>query len=75
MKDFKETSPQFTLETLCGITPEDARRVAQALRNEAHRLEDESERACEKGFDNYGTLLWEECFLHNKLAGFFSPLG
>jgi hypothetical protein len=53
------------------ITPEDARRVAQALRNEAHRLENESERACEKGFDDYGTLLWEECSVHNELAGYF----
>jgi|694.fasta_scaffold71348_11 hypothetical protein len=53
------------------LTPEDARRVAQALRNEAHQLENESERACEKGFDDYGTLLWEECSVYNELAGYF----
>jgi hypothetical protein len=57
------------------ITPEVALRVAQALRNEAHQLENESERACEKGFDDYGTLLWKECSLHNKLADYFYPLG
>jgi hypothetical protein len=65
------TTPKIKYE----ITPEDARRVAQALRNEAHQLENESERACEKGFDDYGTFLWEECSLHNKLADYFYPLG
>jgi hypothetical protein len=53
------------------LTPEDARRVAQALRNEAHQLENESERACEKGFHDYGTLLWKECSIHNELSDLF----
>jgi len=43
-------------------------RVIQALRNEAHNLTLESQRACEKGCREYGTLLWEECAIHNDIA-------
>jgi hypothetical protein len=46
----------------------DWRKVIQALRNEAFHLSQESHRACEKGSRDYGTMLWEECSLHNALA-------
>jgi hypothetical protein len=51
--------------TLC---QEDWQRVIQALRNEAYNLTQESNRACEKGARDYGTLLWEECAAHNAIA-------
>jgi hypothetical protein len=54
----------YTL-TLC---QEDWRRVIQALRNEAYQLTQESNRACEKGAETYGTLLWEETAILNDIA-------
>lgn len=51
--------------TLCKA---DWQRVVQALRNEAYQLTQESNRACEKGSIDYGTLLWEECAYHNAVA-------
>ena len=51
--------------TLC---QEDWQRVIQALRNEAYNLTQESNRACEKGARDYGTLLWEECAYYNALS-------
>ena len=55
----------FYTVTLC---KEDWQRVVQALRNEAYQLTQESNRACEKGSHDYGTLLWEECAYHNAVA-------
>jgi hypothetical protein len=43
-------------------------KVIQSLRNEAFQLTQESNRACEKGSLEYGTMLWEECSIHNNLA-------
>jgi hypothetical protein len=51
--------------TLC---QEDWQRVVQALRNEAYTLTQESNRACEKGAETYGTLLWEETAILNDIA-------
>jgi len=51
--------------TLC---QEDWQRVVQALRNEAYNLTLESNRACEKGAETYGTLLWEETAILNDIA-------
>jgi hypothetical protein len=46
----------------------DWERVIQALRNEAFNLTQESNRACEKGSRDYGTLLWEETAILNAIA-------
>jgi hypothetical protein len=51
--------------TLCRA---DWKRVVQALRNEAFNLSQESNRACEKGSRDYGTLLWEETAILNAIA-------
>ncbi len=51
--------------TLCRA---DWDRVVQALRNEAFNLTQESNRACEKGANDYGTLLWEETAILNAIA-------
>lgn len=51
--------------TLCRA---DWDRVVQALRNEAFNLTQESNRACEKGSRDYGTLLWEETAILNAIA-------
>lgn len=51
--------------TLCRA---DWGRVIQALRNEAYDLTKECDRACEKGAQGYGTLLWEECAIFNAIA-------
>ena len=51
--------------TLCRA---DWERVVQALRNEAFNLTQESNRACEKGSRDYGTLLWEETAILNAIA-------
>jgi hypothetical protein len=40
----------------------------QALRNEAYQMKQESDRACEKGANDYGTLLWEENAILNSIA-------
>jgi hypothetical protein len=47
---------------------EDCRRIVDALRCEAHNLSHESQRACEKGSQDYGTLLWEETAILNDIA-------
>ena len=47
---------------------EDARRIVDALRHEAYNLKQESDRACEKGSRDYGTVLWEECHILNSIA-------
>ena len=47
---------------------EDCRRIVQALRNEAYQMKLESDRACEKGAVDYGTLLWEENAILNSIA-------
>jgi hypothetical protein len=47
---------------------EDCRRIVQALRNEAYQVKQESDRACEKGARDYGTLLWEENTILNSIA-------
>jgi hypothetical protein len=47
---------------------EDCRRIVQALRNEAYQMKQESDRACEKGANDYGTLLWEENAILNSIA-------
>jgi hypothetical protein len=51
--------------TLC---QSDWQRVSQALRNEAFALTNESNRACEKGANDYGTILWEETAILNDIA-------
>lgn len=51
--------------TLCQA---DWSRVIQALRNEAYQLTQESDRACEKGAQEYGEVLWEECTYLNAIA-------
>ena len=60
------TEPTYTIT----LTLDDAKRIVQALRNEAFQLTQESHRACEKGSRDYGTLLWEETTVHNNLADF-----
>jgi hypothetical protein len=47
---------------------EDCRRIVDALRQEAHNLSHESQRACEKGSREYGTILWEETAILNSIA-------
>lgn len=47
---------------------EDARRIVDALRGEAYNLKLESDRACEKGARDYGTILWEETAILNAIA-------
>jgi hypothetical protein len=47
---------------------EDCRRIAQALRNESVLLNRESDRACENGAQEYGSVLWEEASILNALA-------
>lgn len=51
--------------TLCRA---DWDRVISALRNEAFQLTQESNRACERGSRDYGTLLWEETAILNAIA-------
>ena len=51
--------------TLCRA---DWERVILGLRNEAYNLSQESNRACEKGARDYGTLLWEESAIYNAIA-------
>ena len=60
------TEPTYTYT----LTLDDAKRIVQALRSEAFQLSLESNRACEKGSRDYGTLLWEETTVHNNLANF-----
>jgi hypothetical protein len=50
------------------LCQEDWQRVIQALRNEAFALTQDSNRAHEKGAQDYATLLWEECAIYNALA-------
>ncbi len=47
---------------------EDCRRIVSALRNDAYQMKLESDRACEKGSRDYGTVLWEECHILNSIA-------
>ena len=47
---------------------EDCRRIVSALRHEAYQMKLESDRACEKGARDYGTVLWEENAILNALA-------
>jgi hypothetical protein len=47
---------------------EDCRRIVDALRCEAYNLKQESDRACEKGARDYGTVLWEETAILNSIA-------
>ncbi len=46
----------------------DCRRIVDALRHEAYQMKLESDRACEKGARDYGTVLWEENAILNALA-------
>ena len=46
----------------------DAQRIVDALRHEAYQMKLESDRACEKGARDYGTILWEENAYYNALA-------
>ena len=39
-----------------------------AVRNEAYQMKLESDRACEKGAREYGTVLWEETAILNSIA-------
>jgi hypothetical protein len=50
------------------LCQEDWRRVIDALRQEAYQIKLESDRACEKGANDYGTLLWEENAIYNDIA-------
>jgi len=47
---------------------EDTRRIVDALRHEAYQITLESQRACEKGAQDYGTILWEETAILNSIA-------
>ena len=47
---------------------EDTRRIVDALRHESYQITLESQRACEKGARDYGTLLWEETAILNSIA-------
>jgi hypothetical protein len=47
---------------------EDCRRIVSALRHEAYQMKIESDRACEKGARDYGTVLWEENAILNSIA-------
>jgi hypothetical protein len=47
---------------------EDCRRIVSALRHEAYQMKLESDRACEKGARDYGTVLWEENAILNSIA-------
>ena len=47
---------------------EDSRRIVDAIRHEAYQISLESQRACEKGSRDYGTLLWEETAILNAIA-------
>jgi hypothetical protein len=47
---------------------EDCRRIVSALRHEAYQMKIESDRACERGARDYGTLLWEENAILNSIA-------
>lgn len=46
----------------------DWERVIRALRNEADILSRDSDRAYEKGANEYGTLLWEESAITSAIA-------
>jgi len=59
--------PDPTLYTF-SFCLEDCRRIVDALRQEAHNLSHESQRACEKGSREYGTILWEETAILNSIA-------
>ena len=61
----KTTEPTLYSFSFC---LEDCRRIVQALRNEAYQMKQESDRACEKGARDYGTLLWEENAILNSIA-------
>jgi hypothetical protein len=50
------------------LSQEDWQRVIDALRNEAFALTQDSNRAHEKGAQDYATLLWQECAIYNALA-------
>ena len=50
------------------LCQEDWERIILSLRNEAFALTQDSNRAHEKGAQDYATLLWEECAIHNALA-------
>lgn len=60
----------MTTETLYtfSFNLEDSRRIVEALRGEAYQISQESQRACSKGSNDYGTLLWEECHILNAIA-------
>jgi hypothetical protein len=51
--------------TLC---QEDWERIILSLRNEAFALSQDSNRAHTRGAQDYATLLWEECAIHNAVA-------
>jgi len=61
----KTTEPTLYSFSFC---LEDCRRIVDALRCEAYNLKQESDRACEKGSREYGTLLWEETAILNSIA-------
>ena len=46
----------------------DWERIVQALRDTAWSYTQDSQRAHTKGAQDYATLLWEECAIHNALA-------
>ena len=59
------TEPTLYTIKLC---KEDWLRVIDALRHEAYQMKLESDRACEKGARDYGTLLWEENAILNSIS-------
>ena len=61
----KTTEPTLYSFSLC---LEDCRRIVSALRNEAYQMKLESDRACERGARDYGTVLWEENAILNAIA-------
>jgi hypothetical protein len=61
----KTTEPPLYTFSFC---LEDCRRIVSALRNEAYQMKLESDRACEKGSRDYGTVLWEENAILNSIA-------
>ena len=65
-----ETKSNTLMQKLYGIKlcESDWKRVIQALRNEAYQVTQESQRACEKGAVDYGTLLWEETLILSSIA-------
>ncbi len=63
IKSMEKDNP-YTV-TLC---QEDWQRIVQALRDTAWSYTQDSQRAHTKGAQDYATLLWEECAIHNALA-------